>query len=125
MRFLITGGIAAGVNVAMRWVFGIFMVFEAAVAAAYLVAMAVAFVLSRLFVFDRNDTRALVQFTRFALVNLVSLIIVWSVSVGLFRVLFPWIGMTWHPETVAHLIGVMTPAFVAYFLHKNYTFRNR
>jgi len=122
VRFLITGGIAAGVNVAMRWAFGTFMIFEAAVAAAYLVAMTVAFVLSRLFVFERSGNRALVQFTRFALVNLVSLIVVWSVSVSLYRLIFPLIEMDWYPATVAHLVGVLSPVFIAYFLHKGYTF---
>lgn len=121
-KFLATGGLAAGANVALRWLFSTTLVYEAAVTLAYLIAMTLAFVLSRLFVFERTETQISLQFLRFALVNLVSLAVVLTVSVGLYRFVFPWVGMTWQAATVAHLIGVLSPVFVAYFLHKGYTF---
>ncbi len=123
-RFLATGGFAALVNVGLRALFSSVMIFEIAVVASYLIAMTVAFVLARLFVFEASDTSTLTQFFRFSMVNLVSLVIVWGVSVSLYRLVFPMTGFTWHAETVAHGMGVLSPAVAAYFLHKDYTFAN-
>lgn len=124
LKFLVTGGLAAIVNVALRWLFSLAMVFELAVVLSYLIAMTVAFVLAKVFVFEASDTSVATQFLRFAMVNVVSLIVVWGVSVGLYRFVFPWMDMTFHPELTAHVIGVLSPVFVAYFLHKGFTFKN-
>lgn len=121
-RFVATGGIAAVVNVGLRILFNLAMPYEMAVAVAYLIAMALAFTLSKLFVFAAADGATSGQFIRFALVNLVSLCIVWVVSVGLYRVVFPALSMTWRPDLVAHLLGVLSPVFAAYLLHKHFTF---
>jgi putative flippase GtrA len=36
---------------------------------------------------------------------------------------FPWMAFHWHPEDVAHLIGVASPIFVSYYAHKHFSFR--
>ena len=54
--FLLTGGIAACVNIASRWVFERAVSYEAAVALAYLAGMVTAFLLARLFVFEHEDS---------------------------------------------------------------------
>jgi len=51
IRFLLAGGTSALLNSATRWVLNLFMSFELAVALAYLVGMASAYALMRIFVF--------------------------------------------------------------------------
>ncbi|MFD1341301.1 GtrA family protein [Litorisediminicola beolgyonensis] len=122
IRFFVASGLGALINVVSRALLGLVMAFEIAVVLAYLFAMTVTFLMNRAYVFPEGRLAARTQYLRFALVNGVSLLIVWGVSVGLLRVVFPAIGMDWHPALVAHSIGVASPAFVAYYLHKAFTF---
>jgi putative flippase GtrA len=122
VRFLLTGGCAALVNLGSRYALNLFMSFEAAVAMAYLFGMVTAYVLARVFVFEKSGLAVATEFRRFVIVNLLSLAIVWVVSVGLAFYVFPAVGFRWHAEDVAHLIGVLSPSVVAYFAHKRYTF---
>lgn len=124
-RFVAAGGFAAVVNVASRWALEFIMPYEAAVALAYLFGMTVAFVLTRRFVFDVSGGCVQGQYVRFALVNATAFAQVWLVSVGLARVFFPASGFTWHPETVAHIIGVTSPLVTSYYGHKIYSFGRR
>jgi putative flippase GtrA len=39
--------------------------------------------------------------------------------------MFPAMGMRFHPETLAHAIGVAVPVFTSYFGHKALTFKER
>lgn len=123
LRFLATGGVAAMVNLASRYALNEMMSFEAAVVVAYLVGMTTAYVLARLFVFEKSGRSIAAEFKRFAAINLVALLLVWCVSVGLALYVFPAIGFTWRPDDVAHFIGVTSPAVVSYFGHRHYTFR--
>ena len=122
LRFLVTGGIAALVNLGSRYVLNLAMPFEAAVPVAYLFGMVTAYILARLYVFEESGRSRLDEFKRFAIVNVFALVVVWAISVGLAEVFFPWIGFTWHAEDVAHFIGVLSPAVLSYFGHRSYTF---
>ncbi|GHD61801.1 hypothetical protein GCM10017083_49660 [Thalassobaculum fulvum] len=124
-RFLVTGGVAAGVNVGTRWLLSHAMVYEVAVAVAYLVGMATAYALTRLFVFERSGRAMVDEAVRFAIVNMVALAQVWVVSVGLARLAFPAVGFAWHAEDIAHLIGVAIPAVTSYFGHRHFSFAKR
>jgi putative flippase GtrA len=121
--FAITGGIAAVCNLSSRFFFSRIMRYELAVMVAYLIGMGVAFVLARSFVFQKSDTTWYSQLARFAVVNVFGFAQVWLVSVGLVRVVFPRIGFSWHPEDIAHLVGVASPIFVSYYAHKHFSFR--
>ena len=121
--FLLTGGIAAGVNIVTRMGLEYFVSYEVAVGLAYLVGMVTAFILARVFVFKPVGGGAHGQFVRFALVNGVAFAQVWIVSVGLAEIVFPAAGFTWHAETVAHIIGVLSPVVTSYVLHKRFSFR--
>ncbi len=122
--FLVTGGFSLVVNMASRYLLNFYVSFELAVALAYLVGMAVAFTLARCFVFQASERSILSEFYRFSVVNAFALVLVWCVSVGLARVFFPSIGFDWHPETVAHFIGLSTTAVTSYVGHRFYTFSN-
>jgi putative flippase GtrA len=122
VRFLLVGGAAALLNILVRLIFNLWMTYELAIAAAYLVAMTTAFILNRTYVFHARKGAILRQYVRFTLVNLVALAQVWVVSVGLARWLFPSVGFEWHDHTVAHAIGVLSPVVTSYVGHKFFTF---
>ena len=123
LRFLITGALAAGVNVATGIFLNGFMLYELAISCAYLAGMTAAFVMARLFVFESDHGTMQGQYFRFAIVNAVAFAQVWIVSVTLARFLFPFIGFDWHAETLAHMIGVASPIVTSYFGHKLFSFR--
>ena len=123
--FLITGGIAALVNLGTRIVFNFVMPFEIAIVVAYLCGMTTAYVLARQFVFERSGRAMHDEYVRFALVNLVAVIQVWIVSVGLADIVFPKLSFTWHPYTVAHFFGVSVPVFTSYIGHKHFSFARK
>ena len=123
LRFLLTGGFAAAVNIGSRYLFNFVMPFEYAVLVAYLCGMATAFVLARLFVFEASGRSLGSDFYRFAIVNVFALALTWLISVGLVRYVFPAIGFTWYANDVAHIIGVLAPAVTSFVGHRFYTFR--
>ena len=122
VRFLLLGGVAAGVNLVARWAMQPLIGFEAAVAAAYVCGMIVAYTLFRLFVFGASGRSVASEAWRFTIVNLVSMVLVWLISVGLARGLFPAIGFAWYADDIAHFIGVLSPALTSWIGHKRYTF---
>jgi len=123
LRFLLTGGFAALVNLASRYVLTPSLGFGGSVLVAYFIGMITAYVLFRLLVFGGSDRSLASEVYRFTFVNVVALGLVWIVSVGLARVIFPAIGYAWHAEDVAHLVGVCIPAISSYIGHAKYTFR--
>lgn len=120
--FLLAGGIAAAVNILSRIVLNLAMPYEAAIVVAYLCGMTTAYVINKAWVFDASGRGVTHEYMRFALVNAAAIVQVWLVSVGLARLVFPWIGFAWHAETIAHVIGTAVPIFTSYLGHKHFTF---
>lgn len=124
LRFLVASGVAALVNILSRMAFSTVLPYEVAIVVAFFLGLTTAFVLNRTMVF-RADGRLADQFGRFALVNAVALVQVWLVSVLLARWGLPALGVTWHAETIAHVVGVVSPVVTSYFAHRHYTFKPR
>lgn len=82
-----------------------------------------AFVLFRTYVFVPSASGSSHQLTRFAIVNAVSLAIVWTISVGLAQIVLPALHFSWHAEEIAHFIGLACPTIVSYFGDKRFSFR--
>ncbi len=122
IMFCIAGGIAAGVNVSTRVIFGLVMPFEWSIFPAYLAGLSVAFLLNRKFVFKKAGTGIAGQYARFGLVNLAAAAQVWLVSVGLADLVFPAAGLGSGYETAAHAVGVLSPVATSYLAHKYFTF---
>ena len=99
------------------------MPYSASIVVAYLIAMSAAFALARSFVFRPEPGNARTEFLRFAAVNMVGLLQVLAVSLLLEAIVLPRLGFTWHAATVAHIIGVGSPAFTSYYAHKFFSFR--
>ena len=120
--FLVAGGFAALVNVVSRVLLSLVLSYEIAVAVAYLFGMTTAYVLNKVFVFEKSGRAVHHEYLRFAAVNAVAIVQVWVVSVGLARYVFPWLGFEWHADTIAHMIGVVIPIFTSYVGHKKFSF---
>lgn len=125
LLFLITGGVAALVNVLSRVGFSQLLRFELAVLLAYGVGMLTAYVLARKFVFLQSRTSVRRSLAAFALVNLFAILQTWLVSVGLRNWLLPLFGVVVLRDLIAHGIGVIVPVLSSYFGHKHISFRQR
>jgi putative flippase GtrA len=120
--FVLAGGVAAAVNILSRIVFNWAVPYEVAIVLAYVCGMITAYLLNKYFVFEASGRAVTSESLRFALVNLAAVAQVWVVSVGLARLVFPAIGITWRADTVAHVIGVAVPVFTSYLGHKHFSF---
>ena len=89
---------------------------------AYLLGMLTAYLMARRFAIQASGRAVVSELKRFTVVNVFSLVLVWSISIALARHLFPVIGFGRHTEDLAHFIGVAAPAVVSYFEHRAYTF---
>lgn len=121
--FLLVGGTAAAAQWLSRFAFGAFLPYPAAVASAYGVGVIVAFELNRRFVFPAASNGRRQQFLRFLMVNVVSFIVVWLVSMLFGEVLLPRILKRDWAEAIGHGIGILSPVLLSYGLHKHFTFR--
>jgi putative flippase GtrA len=117
------GGFSALVNFLSRIALSQFMSFRLAVVYAYLVGMLTAYVLSRLFVFERSGRHPASELFWFSVVNVFAIIQVWVISVGLAEYAFPRLQVQFYPEAIAHLIGLGVPVITSYFGHKYFSFK--
>ena len=123
LSFLITGGIAATANFGSRFIFSEYVDFGTAVILAYLVGMVTAFVLAKLFVFKESQHSTKKEFFYFTLVNVVAIVQTYIISLGFANYMFPSMNFTFHPEAVAHAMGVIFPVFTSFIGHKYFSFK--
>lgn len=121
--FVIIGGVSSVVNLAARVAFNYLFSYEVAIILAFPVALSFAFVLNRCLIFNAENGHWTGQFGRFLIVNLVALVQIFAISVLLARFVFPRVSMGFHPELVAHAIGLVSPICTSYWAHKRFTFR--
>ena len=122
-RFLLAGGVAAAANFSSRFIFSIWVRYEWAIVLAFLVGLAVGFILMRTYVFDGQGKALQLQLTMFLAVNLFAALQTFLISVVLARWLLPIIGVASQAEAVGHLVGVVAPVATSYFGHRLLTFR--
>ena len=122
-QFLMVGGLAAGINFISRIGFSELVSYRVAIVLAYIVGMITAFLLSKHYVFEKSGRPFKDELRDFTIVNIFAVIQVWLISVGLAEHFFPYISFNFHPEEVAHLIGLGIPAVTSYFGHKYFSFR--
>ncbi len=125
VQFMLVGGFAAGVNFFSRIVFSQWMGFSPAVIAAYGVGMVTAYLLSKFLVFKPSGKKTHEEFFHFTLINLAAAIQVWLISVGLAEYLFPRLAFNFHPQEMAHFIGLCVPVVSSYLGHKHFTFADK
>jgi putative flippase GtrA len=122
--FVAAGGTAALANFGSRFLFDAFMPYVPAIVLAYGVGMVTAFLLNRAFVFTGANNPVAQQAFWFVAVNLAAVVQTVMISVLFARWVFPAVDMAWHPEAVAHAIGVIVPVFTSYIGHRRLTFRD-
>lgn len=123
LLFLLSGGSAASLNWASRFLFSLWMPFEFAVVAAFFVGLISGFMMMRLYVFDGKEKPVMPQASKYALINMFALAQTLIISVVLARWALPALGVVDHAEALAHLVGVLVPVVTSYFGHKYLTFR--
>jgi putative flippase GtrA len=121
--FLIAGGIAAAANYGSRFGFSLWFSYPVAIVLAYLVGMAVAFVLMRQYVFEGRGKALAPQVVRFTVVNVLAVLQTLIVSLVLARWALPAMGVIEHAEAIAHAVGIAVPVVTSYFGHRLATFR--
>lgn len=124
LRFTIAGGVAAIVNFCSRfWLSEVFS-YAVAIVLAYCIGKGTAFLLNRPFVFPGALNRLRNQIGWFTAVNVAAVAQTLVLSLLFARLIFPRLGMSLHPEAVAHAIGIVVPVFTSYFSHKHFSFRS-
>lgn len=123
MLFLMTGGIAAGINFCSRIIYNQWVDFSMAVVLAYITGMVSAFILAKIFVFTQHTQPIHHSIFFFTLVNLAAVAQTWVISMGLAYYLLPLLGVTFFPLEIAHGIGISIPVFTSYLGHKYWSFR--
>jgi putative flippase GtrA len=120
--FVFAAGLSVPVNLLSRIGFSLVTPFEVAIVLSQFCGMIVAYVLAKFFVFEPSKRDVHHEFSRFLLVNLVSLVQTWLVSVGLVDLVFPLLKMKFYPELTGHFIGLATTAITSFILHKRFSF---
>lgn len=123
VAFLITGGVAAGVNFSSRILYSNWVDFSIAIVLAYITGMVTAFVLAKAFVFKDSKKALHHSVAYFILVNLVAVAQTWIISMGLYYYLLPMLGIVSFSQDIAHAVGVVVPVFTSYLGHKNFSFK--
>jgi putative flippase GtrA len=122
-RFLLAGGLAAVANWLSRFAFNLVMSYGAAIVAAYVVGMAVAFVLNKRYVFPYSRRPLAGEMSYFVLFNLAAFPVVWAIAYLLGERLLPGLLPRQLALALGHGCAVAVPALVNFVLHKSITFR--
>ncbi|NIJ89754.1 putative flippase GtrA [Xanthomonas campestris] len=123
--FLIAGGTAAVVNFGSRIVLSHWLHYVSAIIIAYCLGMITAFFLNKLFVFEKSDKNLHKQILWFVLVNIAAVFQTLLISLAFARIIFPYLAIDFHIETLSHGIGVAVPAVTSYIGHKYLSFSQK
>jgi putative flippase GtrA len=121
--FLAVGCTAASINWASRYAMSTWVPFYWAVLLAYLIGMFTAFVLNRIFVFPTSSVPIRAQVSRFVIINIAFIPLVWGGALLLVDLL-ELLGARTHVEEVAHAIALSLPMLVTFLLYKFFAFSN-
>lgn len=121
--FVFCAGISALGNLSARIYFGLFVSYPMSVFLAYFVGLLISYTLYRTYVFQSKNAIHKKEIAWFITINLLALAITFSVSVILEQHLLRFISNVFLREELAHIVGIICPAFTSYFGHKNFSFR--
>ena len=125
MAFLFIGTFTALINLLSRIFYNNYMSFPNAVIMAFLTGMIVGFILYKIFVFKKSIHSTFKEIYLYIMVNFVTIIQTYLISVGLEKYLFPYIEFEYYPKFIAHIFGVAIPALSSFIGHKYFTFKSK
>ncbi|MCR9700150.1 GtrA family protein, partial [Vibrio cholerae] len=96
IAFALTGGLAAAVNFSTRILFNYHFSFSISIILAYILGMATAFLLAKLYVFQGSK-------------NSIQKSIFWFIIINIFSVLQTWAISMWMYNQVLELLNINTP----------------
>ncbi len=123
LRFLLTGGTAAGINFGSRIVYNQWTGFSQAIILAYLTGMITAFILAKSFVFKDSTQPLHRSLLSFSLVNFVAILQTWGISIIMANYILPLTGVRLFVHDIAHATGIIIPVFSSYIGHKRWSFK--
>ena len=123
IRFVLVGGVAAVLHWLARYLLNPLTGYVAALVLAYMIGIAVGYILNALFVFSDAKTRRRKQIAYFVAFNLLMAPVVIGVAYILSEYVFARFTWMAHPREIAHAIGVASPIFINFLLHKFFTFK--
>jgi len=123
--FVIAGSFAALVNFLSRFVYSIFFDFPYAVALAYATGMIVAFILFKVFVFKLSTNSMNKSILLFILVNIISFLQTFAVSMVLVYQVLPDLGVHLFDKAIGSGIGIIVPVITSFIGHKYFTFKEK
>lgn len=123
MVFVLSCGVAAGVNFGSRMVLGLWMSYAWSIVVAYGFGIVTAYILCRLFVFEAKRNNTWQQMGYFCLVNGFAIILTLVVSLLLYHYVLGFIQRPFVREEVAHFVGICAPLLTSYWGHKYLSFR--
>lgn len=124
LAFFLCGASAAMINLVSRWALTLFLPYVAAITIAYLLGLLSGYIFFKHFAFRAETGRKKWQeWFWYILVNAYGLGQTILLSLLFAQYIFPWMGMTYYPEDLAHIIGLCPSIFTSYLGHKYLTFR--
>ena len=120
INFVVVGAFAALVNFVSRIFLNFILNYQISVILAYLCGFITAYIIFKRFVF-KSDAHISSSLIKFALVNVLTIIQTYFVSVYL-NIYLESIGVPYSKE-IAHFIGISVPVISSYFGHKYFSFR--
>lgn len=124
IKFILVSSFAAILNIASRFLFDIYFSYSLSIFLAFIIGLCTAFALNKKLVFHDSASKTYIEFWKFLFVNLISLCIIYAISMLLSIYILPVLGVSKYIDDIAHIIGVALAALGSYFVHKNYTFVN-
>ena len=121
--FLITGGTSAIINIFSRIILSNFFRFEIAILISYGIGMLIAFILAKRFVFLNSNKSIKKSFPAFALVNLISVLQTFFVSIFIKKWLIIFFDNLLFIELISHTCGLGILVFTSFYGHKYITFK--
>ncbi len=121
--FIITGGTSALINILSRIILSNFLRFEISILISYGIGMITAFLLAKRFVFLNSKKSIKKSFPAFALVNLISVLQTFFVSIFIKNWLIIFFDNLSFIELISHTCGLGILVFTSFYGHKYITFK--
>ncbi len=121
--FVITGGTSAIINILSRMFLSNFFRFEIAILISYGVGMITAFFLAKRYVFLNSNKSTRKSFPAFALVNLISVLQTFFVSIFIKNWLMIFFDNLSLIELISHTCGLGILVFTSFYGHKYISFK--